>query len=154
MLAGSFHTRLQKELKQKKLLRTGTFKELNISALARLQLRLFYEKKALAIWGRRGRRDQRLQIAKMQCEAIDENGKKTGPEKMACHELGISQRTLQRWRERGRDAEDQRPGCESAVPKNKLTEGRTSCNCVAIADSENLSKQLLPVKLSQRWQIR
>jgi putative transposase len=43
-------------------------------------------------------------------------------EKRACFELGISQRTLQRWRSDITPLEDQRPSAKRPVPKNKLSE--------------------------------
>jgi putative transposase len=43
-------------------------------------------------------------------------------EKLACNELGISQRTLQRWESDATPLEDQRPHAERTVPKNKLSE--------------------------------
>lgn len=43
-------------------------------------------------------------------------------EKPACMELGISQRTLQRWRSELTPLEDQRPLAKRPAPKNKLTE--------------------------------
>jgi putative transposase len=43
-------------------------------------------------------------------------------EKMACKELGISQRTLQRWRSDLTPPDDQRPIAKRPVPKNKLSE--------------------------------
>lgn len=43
-------------------------------------------------------------------------------EKKACNELGISLRTIQRWRELGAPKEDQRPLAKRPVPANKLTE--------------------------------
>lgn len=43
-------------------------------------------------------------------------------EKMACHEMGIHQRTLQRWRSKATPLEDQRPHAIRPVPKNKLSE--------------------------------
>lgn len=43
-------------------------------------------------------------------------------EKMACKELGISQRTLQRWRDERTPLEDQRPIVKRPTPKNKLSE--------------------------------
>lgn len=42
-------------------------------------------------------------------------------EPLACKELGISQRTLQRWRSDLTPNEDQRPLVERPVPKNKLS---------------------------------
>lgn len=43
-------------------------------------------------------------------------------EPLACKELGISQRTLQRWRSDLTPLEDQRPLVERSSPKNKLSE--------------------------------
>ena len=42
-------------------------------------------------------------------------------EKMACKELDISQRTLQRWRSEATPLEDQRPLTKRPIPKNKLS---------------------------------
>lgn len=46
-------------------------------------------------------------------------------EEMACKEMGISLRTLQRWRSDTSPLEDQRPFAEHPVPRNKLTETET-----------------------------
>ena len=43
-------------------------------------------------------------------------------EKMACMELEISQRTLQRWRSDATPLEDQRPYASRSTPRNKLSE--------------------------------
>lgn len=43
-------------------------------------------------------------------------------EKMACKELGVSQRTLQRWRSDQTPLEDQRPVAIRPTPKNKLSD--------------------------------
>lgn len=43
-------------------------------------------------------------------------------EELACKELGISRRTLQRWRSDDAPKEDQRPIVKRPVPKNKLSE--------------------------------
>ena len=43
-------------------------------------------------------------------------------QKRACHELGISDRTLQRWKNESTPVEDQRPIAKRPVPKNKLSE--------------------------------
>jgi putative transposase len=51
-------------------------------------------------------------------EAIDAGAR----EKMACNELCIHQRTLQRWRNKTTPLEDQRPHASRPVPKNKLSE--------------------------------
>lgn len=44
---------------------------------------------------------------------------------MACKEIGISQRTLQRWRSSGTPIEDQRPIANRPHPQNKLSEEET-----------------------------
>ena len=46
-------------------------------------------------------------------------------ESMACNELGISRRTLQRWRSEATPLEDQRPLAKRPVPQNKLSEEET-----------------------------
>jgi len=43
-------------------------------------------------------------------------------EERACEELGISRRTLQRWRNNLTPLEDQRPVVKRPIPKNKLSE--------------------------------
>lgn len=43
-------------------------------------------------------------------------------EEKACAELGISRRTLQRWRSDSTPLEDRRPSAQRPVPKNKLSE--------------------------------
>lgn len=43
-------------------------------------------------------------------------------EKLACNELGISQRTLQRWRSDTTPLDDQRPHVERPAPRNKLSD--------------------------------
>lgn len=51
-------------------------------------------------------------------EAVDAGAR----EKLACEELGISQRTLQRWRSYLSPDEDQRPFAQRPEPKNKLSQ--------------------------------
>jgi len=51
-------------------------------------------------------------------EAIDAGAR----EKMACLEMRIHQRTLQRWRNKTTPLEDQRPRASRPIPKNKLSE--------------------------------
>lgn len=46
-------------------------------------------------------------------------------ETMACNELGISRRTLQRWRSEATPLEDQRPLAKRPSPRNKLTQEET-----------------------------
>ena len=46
-------------------------------------------------------------------------------ESAACQEMGINQRTLQRWRSEGAPQEDQRPLAKRPVPYNKLNEEET-----------------------------
>jgi putative transposase len=53
---------------------------------------------------------------------IDEATLAGAREKMACKELGISQRTLQRWKSDATPLEDQRPVAKRPTPKNKLSE--------------------------------
>jgi len=55
-------------------------------------------------------------------ELIDEATKTGARVKKACDELGISHRTLQRWRSPSTPLEDQRPVVVRPVPKNKLSE--------------------------------
>jgi len=47
-------------------------------------------------------------------------------ERLACRELGISQRTLQRWRNPSTPLEDQRPVAERPIPKNKLSDAEVA----------------------------
>jgi putative transposase len=53
---------------------------------------------------------------------IEEATQSGAREKMACKELGISQRTLQRWKNDATPLEDQRPAASRPTPKNKLSE--------------------------------
>ena len=56
---------------------------------------------------------------------IEETTQAGAREIMACKELGISRRTLQRWRSDATPLEDQRPSAVRPVPRNKLTEEET-----------------------------
>ena len=67
-------------------------------------------------------------------ELIDETVKAGAREKMACREIGISQRTLQRWRE-AETLQDQRQVVKRPTPKNKLTKAERDA-IVAIVNSE------------------
>lgn len=53
---------------------------------------------------------------------IEEATEAGAREKMACRELDISQRTLQRWRSKATPLEDQRPVVKRPVPCNKLSD--------------------------------
>nr|WP_198047970.1 helix-turn-helix domain-containing protein [Cupriavidus taiwanensis] len=50
---------------------------------------------------------------------IDEALRSGARQALACEELGLNERTLQRWRH---TPEDRRPGAQRAVPANKLSE--------------------------------
>lgn len=71
--------------------------------------------------GRRGRlisaSDRKVAI-----KLIEEATKSGARENKACAELGISQRTLQRWRSEATPLEDQRPCAKRPVPPNKLSD--------------------------------
>lgn len=71
-------------------------------------------------------------------------------EQRACAELGISLRTLERWRQR-RGREDMRAGPRTE-PRNKLTEGerRKVLEIVNRAEFENLSPNEIVPKLADR----
>lgn len=55
-------------------------------------------------------------------ELIDEAKQAGAREAVACKELGISQRTLQRWRQPATPLEDQRPVAKRPKPRNKLND--------------------------------
>ncbi|WP_432258225.1 IS3 family transposase [Cupriavidus sp. TMH.W2] len=98
---------LERELKRKN------------AALAETAALLVLRKKAEAIWGR-GRgglinvSDRREAIM-----LIDEAVKSGARQASACRELGLNERTLQRWRHVPADG---RPGAQRPVPANKLSE--------------------------------
>jgi putative transposase len=83
--------------------------------------------------GRRGRLIS-ASDRKTAMELIDETVKAGAREKMACREIGISQRTLQRWRE-AETLQDQRQVVKRPTPKNKLTKAERDA-IVAIVNSE------------------
>ena len=101
-------TRLQ-ELKQNE---NRNLQELNIKerALAETAALLVLRKTRFG-----GRRDADQRLRSQDSNGADRSNNKDR-EKMACQELGISQRTLQRWRRR--DLQDQR---QVVPPLNKLT---------------------------------
>lgn len=53
---------------------------------------------------------------------VEEATEAGATQKKACQELGISERTLQRWKNKSTPLEDQRPVAERPIPKNKLKE--------------------------------
>lgn len=55
-------------------------------------------------------------------ELIEEAVSSGARRKLACKEIGVSERTLQRWCKGGELQEDQRPLVERPVPANKLTD--------------------------------
>jgi putative transposase len=55
-------------------------------------------------------------------ELVEEAVANGASQKLACEEIGISERTLQRWCKDGAPKEDQRPLVERTAPTNKLTE--------------------------------
>jgi hypothetical protein len=63
---------------------------------------------------------------KMAIELIEEAKQSGAREIAACKELGISQRTLQRWRSPSTPLEDQRPVAKRPTPKNKLSEAEVT----------------------------
>ena len=71
--------------------------------------------------GRRGRLIS-APNRKMAIELIEEATAAGAREKVACEELGITQRTLQRWRSADNPLEDGRPNAKRPVPSNKLSE--------------------------------
>jgi len=86
----------------------------------------------LGISGRRGHltsTPNRVNIIELANEAVS-NGARRGP---VCKEIGISERTLQRWKEDGEVREDQRPLAERPEPSNKLSEQE----CAAIIEIVN-----------------
>ncbi|CAM4292090.1 hypothetical protein L1N85_18610 [Paenibacillus alkaliterrae] len=60
--------------------------------------------------------DRQLAVSLIQ-EAVEAGAR----EKLACKELGLTQRTLQRWRQHG-VREDGRPHAKRPVPAHKLSE--------------------------------
>lgn len=86
----------------------------------------------MGISGRRGSltsTQNRVDIIELVTEAVDQ-GARQGP---ACKEIGISERTLQRWNKDGVVLEDQRPLVQRPEPSNKLSEAE----CAAIIEVVN-----------------
>lgn len=76
-------------------------------------------------------------------ELIDQTIKAGAREKMACQELGISQRTLQRWRA-AETLQDQCQVVKRPTPKNKLTKAERDA-IIAIANSELFNLLFAPL---------
>lgn len=73
-------------------------------------------------------------------------------EKVACAELGISHRTLQRWRSEATPLEDQRPHANRPVPRNKLSEEETKAIVAVTTQPEFQSlppSQIVPILADQ-----
>ncbi len=105
------------------------------AALAETAALLVLRKKADAIFG--GRRGRLISTSdrKMIIELIEEATKAGARENRACLEIGISQRTLQRWRSAA-SLQDQRPVAKRPKPKNKLS-GEEVQEIISIANSRD-----------------
>lgn len=90
-------------------------------ALAETAALLVLRKKAQAIWGGRGCMtsiSDRRKAIELVNEAVAAGARKD----KACAELGISERTVQRWEQAGEIAADKRPTATRPEPANKLSE--------------------------------
>lgn len=79
---------------------------------------------------------------------IDEATLAGAREKMACKELGISQRTLQRWKSDTTPLEDQRPVAKHPTPKNKLSQEEVQAVLKVVNEAEFQSlppSQIVPI---------
>lgn len=79
---------------------------------------------------------------------IEETVKSGAREKAACAEMGLSLRTLQRWRSGASSLEDRRPLAHRTKPKNKLSEEEVKAIVDAAAQPEFQSlppSQIVPV---------
>ncbi|EAO9488649.1 IS3 family transposase, partial [Brevibacillus sp. AY1] len=90
--------------------------------------------------------DRQLAISLIQ-EAVEAGAR----ERLACKELGLTQRTLQRWRQYGA-REDGRPNAKRPEPAHKLSEDEEQQILDVIHQPEFQS--LLRVKSFPRWPIR
>ena len=83
---------------------------------------------------------------------IEEATQAGAREKLACRELEISQRTLQRWRSDATPLEDQRPFANRPAPRNKLSAEETQA-IVAVATKPEFQSlppsQIVPVLADQ-----
>ena len=83
---------------------------------------------------------------------IEEATQAGAREKIACRELEISQRTLQRWRSDATPLEDQRPFANRPAPRNKLSEEETQA-IIAVATKPEFQSlppsQIVPVLADQ-----
>jgi putative transposase len=79
---------------------------------------------------------------------IEETVKAGAKEKMGCKEIGISQRTLQRWRSDSTPLEDQRPCANRLVPRNKLSDKEMEAIVTVVNQPEFQSlppSQIVPI---------
>ena len=97
--------------------------------------------------GRRGRlisTPDRMEAIKLIKEAVMAGAN----EQTVCAEIGISWRTLQRWRCNATSLEDQRPLAKRPVPKNKLSEEETQTIIETVNQPEYRSlppSQIVPI---------
>ncbi|WP_397378583.1 IS3 family transposase [Paenibacillus sp. YYML68] len=117
-------SQLQKELRTKEREMKTLTRELKRkeAALAETAALLVLRKRhTVDLGGPRGRMisasDRRMAMELIQ-EAVDAGAK----EEAACQEIGLTQRTLQRWRKEGAPQEDQRPHAVRPAPSHKLSE--------------------------------
>jgi len=123
-------TRLQKDIREK----DREIKKLEYelrrkdAALAETAALLVLRKKVLANLG--GRRGRLISASNRETAItlIEEATQAGAREEIICHEMGISLRTLQRWRDDRTPLEDQRPLAVHPTPRNKLSEERSSTN--------------------------
>ncbi len=85
----------------------------------------------------------------MLIEEATQNGAR---EKVACKELGISQRTLQRWKSVATPLEDQRPFADRPAPRNKLSDEETK-EIITVANQPEFQslppRQIVPILADQ-----
>ena len=96
--------------------------------------------------GRRGRLIS-ASNRKMAIELIEEATAAGARESVACKELGITQRTLQRWRSADNPLEDGRPNAKRPAPSNKLSEEEVNAILEVVNSPEFQSKpptQIVP----------
>jgi len=85
-------------------------------------------------------------------ELIDEAITNGARESKACEEIGISHRTLKRWKDERLPVEDQRPNAEKPEPKNKLSQAEEEeilrvCN---LPEYRSLSPNQIVPKLADK----
>lgn len=87
---------------------------------------------------------------------VEEATRAGARQKIACQELGINERTLQRWKNESTPLEDQRPIVERPVPKSKLSEEEVSLILDVVNRSEFQSlppSQIVPILADQNTYI-